>query len=96
MDEFYTDPQQILDAVMAGAANGTLAVIELERQNGTKALVLVEREEIEEGTNIFPLAVLFHKSPFEMFKLPEGAALRSSNGSAVDIADLAEGNESMH
>lgn len=76
--EKYLDVQSVLDTIVEAVHAEKLAAIEATlAATGEKVNVLVayrdEAREGREGTALFPLAIMFNKSPFEVLNPPDGS-----------------------
>lgn len=85
MSEYFGDDnaQEVLEAIAHAVEHGHIAVTKATRKdNGKDAWVLVAAVEDGEGegTRMYPLALLFDQSPFEVINPPDGAEVERANG----------------
>lgn len=77
LDDPYTDPQAVLDAIVTACDDGTVAVVESTlKGSDTPCRVLcavLPSRHGDGGQDIFPLAVLFADNPFQVINPPGDA-----------------------
>lgn len=72
-DNAYLDAQKVLDAIGYAVENEHIGVVQTTlKATGEKVNVLVAIVPCDGGRDIYPLAMLFNKSPFDLINPPDG------------------------